>query len=173
MSAIAIRRAGPADAAALALVAQATFLETFAGEIEGADILAHASNKCGEAYFTAWLAEGGALWLAEIEPGGAPVGYAGLCAPDLPVTIEVSDVELRRIYALSRFHGSGMGPALLAAACAHARAERARRMLLGVKADNNRALSFYRRSGFADIGARRFRVGDNIYDDLVLAKVLD
>ena len=38
---IRIRECGPADAQALALVGQATFLQSYADDLPGADILAH------------------------------------------------------------------------------------------------------------------------------------
>ena len=169
----AIRRAAQGDEAALALVAQAVFLETFAGDVDGQDIIAHVRAKCGEDYFRAALcAPKGALWLAELAPGAAPIGYAQITAPDLPVETEPTDLELKRIYLLPRFHGGGAGRELMDAALAFAREAGAPRLLIGVKADNNRALSFYRRVGFVDIGERVFQVGANRYHDLVLARVL-
>ena len=47
-----------------------------------------------------------------------------------------------------------------------------RRLLLGVYAQNDRALAFYRKQGFADLGTRQFNVGGKLYDDLVLARPL-
>ena len=53
-------------------------------------------------------------WLAVTAVGGAPVGYAMLTPPELPVeTMEAGDVELKRIYALSRFHGSGVAQRMM------------------------------------------------------------
>jgi ribosomal protein S18 acetylase RimI-like enzyme len=168
-----IRRAAAGDEAALALVAQAVFLETFAGGVDGQDILAHVRDKCGEAYFRAALNQpASALWLAELAPGAAPIGYAQVTAPDLPVQIEAGDLELKRIYVLPRFHGTQIGRDLMDGALAFAREAGAPRLLIGVKADNNRALSFYRRLGFAEIGTRAFHVGANDYHDLILARPL-
>jgi ribosomal protein S18 acetylase RimI-like enzyme len=47
-----------------------------------------------------------------------------------------------------------------------------RRLLLGVYAGNERALAFYRKQGFSDLGTRQFNVGGKLYDDLVLARPL-
>lgn len=55
---IQIRRCVPGDEAALALVGQATFLETFAGILGGSDIVAH----CGKAH-TAGLYR---MWLTDL-----------------------------------------------------------------------------------------------------------
>jgi diamine N-acetyltransferase len=172
--AFSIRRAASADALALSLVAQGAFLESFAGQVDGADIIAHVAGKSSQASFAAWLSEPqGALWLAEMAPGRAPIGYAGLTTPDaLSVPIEPGDIELRRIYLFHRFHGGGAARALLDAALAHARDAGARRMLIGVNAENARAIAFYRKNGFTQIGTRQFLVGANRYNDVVLARIL-
>lgn|SRR5690606_12299788 len=164
-----IREAGGHDAPALALIGAATFLETFAGILDGAAIAAHCAAQHSEAAYRAALASGGRAWLAEAEPGGAPVGFALVGKPDLDAA-EAGDIELKRIYSLSRFHGSGMGAALMHEVVAAAKGHR--RLLLGVYAHNARALAFYRKQGFADIGTRRFNVGGRLYDDRVLARPL-
>jgi ribosomal protein S18 acetylase RimI-like enzyme len=164
-----IRPAGPEDAEALALVGGATFLETFAGVIDGAGLVAHCTRQHAPESYRAYFAGGANAWLAEIEPGGAPVGYALLCAPEIEHA-QPGDVELKRIYLLSRFQGSTIASALMQAVVAHAQG--ARRLLLGVKDDNHRALSFYAKHGFETIGTRRFDVGGRTYDDFVLARPL-
>lgn len=166
-----IRPCGSDDAAALALVGQASFLESYAGVLPAADILSHCRNQHAEALYADWLERPGYdLWLAETPEGRAPVGYAALTPPDLPVaTDEIADVELKRIYLLHRFHGAGQGAALLHAAIEAARSAGKRRMLLGVYGRNARAIGFYARQGFVQVGVRQFQVGDNVYDDLVLA----
>ena len=37
---------------------------------------------------------------------------------------------------------------------------------------NARAIAFYARQGYVEAGVRKFRVGANEYDDLVLARAL-
>lgn len=170
---VVIRTAVPHDAAALALVAQATFLETYAHMIPVADLLAFCRGEHGEARYAAWLADGAhRLWLAEAAGTRAPVGYALVSPPDLPVTTNAHDLELKRIYSLNRTHGSGLGSRLMQAAVEGATAAGARRLLLGVHSDNGRALAFYARQGFVQAGVRKFRVGGQVYDDLVLARGL-
>jgi hypothetical protein len=50
-----------------------------------------------------------------------------------------------------------------------ARQRGARRLLLGAYGENHRAIAFYRRTGFVQVGTRIFHVGQNDYDDVVLA----
>lgn len=170
---LSLRRATPDDAHALSVVGSASFLESYAGVVDGGAIVRHCVERHAPAVYAAALADPDqALWLAEMAPGAAPVGYLHLTAPDLPVETEPGDLEIKRIYVLSRLQRSGLGHRLLEAAEAHARAAGAPRLLLGVYENNARALSFYNKTGFESVGARQFDVGGRIYDDHVLAKRL-
>jgi len=100
------------------------------------------------------------------------VGYAVVTAPDLPVPTDAGDLELKRIYVLHRMQGAGLGGRLMACAVAGAAQAGARRLLLGVNAGNEPAIAFYARQGFRQAGVRSFRVGQGVYDDLVLARPL-
>ena len=162
------------DESTLALIGRATFLETFAGVLAGADILAHCEAQHAPEFYADWLRRcPGFLWLAESNVGRAPIGYIGLDEPDLPVPDRsTSDVELKRIYVLSRFHGTGVGPALMEQALLLARQAKKERLLLGVYAENERALAFYRRNGFTAVARRRFTVGGHGYEDTVFARAV-
>ncbi len=169
---VTIRPAAAEDAARLSLIGKATFLESFADILPGDDILMHCMHQHSRDDYAARLrSQDNALWLAEVGKG-APVGYAALSPPDLPdVEGRDGDIELKRIYVLSRFHGSGVAQALMDAAVGHARADN-RRLLLGVYARNGRALRFYQKHGFSIIGSRKFLVGANRYDDVIMARNL-
>lgn len=167
-----LRRAGPADAAALSLVAGATFLEAFAGILDGPDILAHVARNSSAAAFGTYMAGGAIATLAEAGAGAAPLGYTLLTAPDLPVAPEPGDIELKRIYALFPTHGTGLGAELMARAIDDAQSTGHNRLLLGVYGGNKRAQRFYEKHGFAVAGTRRFLVGATWHDDLIYARYL-
>jgi ribosomal protein S18 acetylase RimI-like enzyme len=168
-----IREAAAEDADHLALVGAATFLETFAGILDGDAIVEHCRREHGADAYRGYLAQGAWAWIANIAPGRAPIGFALAGSTKLPGSNPVGrDLELKRIYALSRFHGSGLGAELMRKAVERAAAQGAERLLLGVYAGNDRALGFYRRHGFVKIADRRFRVGTREYADVVLAKEL-
>ena len=168
-----LRRASSQDAAALSLVAGASFLETFAGVLDGDDIVAHCAANSSPAAFAAWLNDSAsAVLIGELDAGAAPVGYAVLTRPDLPIPTGAGDIELKRIYALARFHGTGLGPALMQAAFAGARTLGHRRILLGVYGGNTRAHRFYEKQGFEIAGTRRFLVGKTLHDDRIYARVV-
>jgi ribosomal protein S18 acetylase RimI-like enzyme len=164
-----IRAAGPDDAAALALVAQATFLEAYAGLVQAADIIAHCETQNSAAAFRTAFAEGAAAWLVEAVKTAAPLGFALLTRSALPDPLD-GDIELKRIYLLDRCKGQGLAGDLLDTVIAGAAGHR--RMVLGTNRDNERALGFYRKTGFEIIGTRQFTVGSEAFDDYILAKPL-
>lgn len=192
--AVSLRSATAADAAELALVGAATFLEAFTWMLPGADILAHCVKHHTREAYEHYLAEPRTrVTLAECVPGGAPVGYAMLTAPELPTfAVQPSDIELKRIYLLSRFRsastpvmrldprsrelvpiaGLRAGQALMDAAIEDARRMGQTRMLLGTHAGNRQAIGFYRRNGFAESGTRTFQVGSQLCCDLIFARPL-
>ncbi|WP_440958033.1 GNAT family N-acetyltransferase [Oceanicaulis sp. LC35] len=167
---ISVRQARPGDQEALALVGAATFLESYAGVVDGGAIIRHCAERHTPAvYAQALETPTHSLWLAEQAPGAAPVGYLHLTPPDLPIETRADDLEIKRIYVLASLHRSGLGRRFLAEAVTHARAEGASRLLLGVYQGNERALAFYDSMGFERVGTRQFDVGGRIYDDWVLA----
>lgn len=142
--------------------------------LDGEAVLAHCARQHAPETYARWLGDGRSrLWLAEAEIGGAPVGYAVTAAPDLPAPDpRPTDIEIKRIYVLGRAQGRGLGRGLIEAAFATARESGARRALLGVYADNASAIGFYAAVGFEVVGERRFRIGQRLYDDVVMAKLL-
>jgi ribosomal protein S18 acetylase RimI-like enzyme len=165
-----VRRAEAADAPALALVAGATFLETFHAITPVADMVAHVTNKSSAAAFAAWIADRQAtVFYAAAARTGAPLGYAVLTAPDFPVPTDARDAELRRIYTLAATHGTGLGAALMQAALDEASLRERKRVLLGVHPDNVRARRFYERTGFRVVGERIFTVGASRFVDPIYA----
>jgi ribosomal protein S18 acetylase RimI-like enzyme len=169
-----IREATLQDAAALALLGAATMLETYAELITGPDIVAHCRNRHSEAFYADWLATPRiTIWIAET-PSRAPVGYLVLMPATLPdIDPHPADLEVQRIYVLSRYHASGLGRALIARAIEAAREAGTRQLVLGVLKVNDRAIAFYRRQGFTQIGTRTFQVGASVFDDFVFGRMLE
>jgi diamine N-acetyltransferase len=169
-----IRACNAADAAMLSLIGGATFLETFGDSIDAANLLAHAQGPHGVAYYQKLLADSGdtRCWLAELPVTDAPVGYQVLTTSDLPQA-ELGDIELKRIYIFSRYHGGGLARRMVEVATAAAQAMGRRRILLGVYGENHRAIAFYRKVGFEMIGEREFVVGQQLFHDKVMARPFD
>jgi ribosomal protein S18 acetylase RimI-like enzyme len=167
-----IRTAKLGDEKALALVGAATFLETYAHMIPSHDLVHHCETKHSADFYAAWLRDPSvSIWLAETEAAKAAVGYLVLTQATLPVEApQPHDLEVQRIYVLSRFHRTGMGYALMNLAVGKAFSRGAERVVLGVHNDNARALAFYKRQAFDVIDSRRFHVGESVFCDSVLAR---
>lgn len=168
-----LRRCVPGDEPMLSLVGGASFLEAFADVLDGPDILAHwHKNHSVEAYAKYLAPPENRVYVAEVAPGNAAVGYIVCTAPDFPIETKPEDYELRRIYLLHRFQGCGIGRALMDQAIASARELGYKRLLLGVYGANHGAIRFYEKAGFTQIGERFFTVGATTHHDAVMAKVL-
>lgn len=171
---IQVRACSSGDEDALALVGQATFLETFAGLLAGRDIVSHCAKAHSADIYRSWLANNDyRLWLAETRAGGAPVGLMVTAPAELPLPdVSARDLEIKRIYILGKFQGEGLGKTLAAEAINDARAREAERLLLGVYAHNDAAIGFYMRLGFQTLGTRKFNVGGQDYDDNIMGLLL-
>lgn len=169
-----IRVCSPEDASTLSLLGSATLLEAFAGLIPGHAILAHCHQNHTVTAWERYLNDPvNRAWIAEIEPGKFPIGYSLMTEPDFPSGLaQPGDLELRRIYLFSRFQGQGLGDRLMGCVIDEARSRDARRVLLGVYPDNKRAIAFYKRSGFFQIGTRAFHLGADTFMDPVFARDL-
>jgi ribosomal protein S18 acetylase RimI-like enzyme len=96
-----------------------------------------------------------------------------IAPPQLPLPDTAGDLELKRIYLLSKFQGGGLGKRLISTAVTHSSDAGAKRLLLGVYAQNEPAIGFYERLGFNKLGTRKFNVGAQEYDDYIMGLSLN
>lgn len=167
------RLAGAEDARALSALGAATFLTSFAHDHPGEALLDHIGSAHGLAYYQAALTDPRQTALIGETPLGAPVGYALLTPPDLPVDTDPRhDIELKRIYLLGPWQGGGNGDRIMDMVIAQAKGRGAQRLLLAVYPQNDRARRFYVRHGFDQIGEMTFMVGSVPFRDLIYARAL-
>lgn len=155
----AIRRAGPADAPALAAIGAATFAETFDYLYDAEDLEAFLASAYDLKATRRDLADPScAAWLAEED--GVAVGYATAGPCDLPHP-EVTDRcgELKRIYVTRGGQGGGLGSRLMETALAWLEDQGRRRIWIGVWSGNLGARRLYERRGFEKVGEYYFQVG--------------
>jgi diamine N-acetyltransferase len=165
---VTIRRATSADAAKLSLVGGASFLESFADDHPGDDLVNHVQDRHSVTAYQNWLGNPAyAVWIVE-EALGAPIGYAMLGPSELPGA-QAGDFEIKRIYVLRRWHGGGFGKQLFEKCYDEARKRAATRLLLAVYTANQLAQRFYTRQGMSVIGDTVFIVGATEFTDLVMA----
>jgi ribosomal protein S18 acetylase RimI-like enzyme len=167
-----IRHATPDDATALAELARRTFLDAFEAGSDPHDLALHVARSYGVAQQAAELAHPGVTTLmAEVD--GRPAAYAQLRRITPPPCVEDADaVEIARFYADQAWHGRGVAQRLMGAALAAAREMGARTVWLMVYEHNHRALAFYARQGFREVGRHGFLFGNTLELDRVMVRAV-
>lgn len=170
-SGLRIRRAGEADAALLAEFGARTFRETFAADNTPEDMAAYLAGAFGEELQRAeLLSPVVAAFIAELD--GATAGYAvlreggetgGAVRGERPV-------ELQRLYVDVRHKGAGVAQALMDEVDREARRRGGETLWLGVWERNARAIAFYRKCGFIDVGTHVFQLGSDPQTDRIMSR---
>ena len=165
-----LRRATVEDADALAVLATRTFVETYAAGNDPADLAAYVAANFRADDLVGHLQDPTRRCMVA-DSGGALVGYVSVHSgsrPD-PVT-HPSAIELSRLYVESAWQGRGLGSALLGAAIGEALALGGKALWLGVWERNERAIAFYSRHGFEQVGVHTFTVGEDVQLDHLMVR---
>jgi ribosomal protein S18 acetylase RimI-like enzyme len=166
----ALRDATAADAAALAELAERTFRDTFAASNTPENLDAFCAGAYGTAIQGREIADPRmATVLAEHQ--GRLVGFGQLRWGPPPECVSAQrPVEIQRLYVDAPWHGRGVAQALMGELLERAATGGADQVWLGVWEHNLRAIAFYRKLGFAAVGAHVFPVGQDPQRDLVLVR---
>lgn len=170
MSSVVYRDASTADSALVSDLFERSFVETFGHLYAQADLDAFLSGVTPEAF----AAEIGdfefAIRIAECD--GKAVAFAKLGPPSLPVETPAATAELRQIYVLKPWQGTGIAKHLYDWAESEARKRGASHLQLTVYIDNHRARRFYDRRNFVEAGRYDFMVGNHVDEDIIMRKQL-
>lgn len=168
-----IRRATSADAARLAQFLANMFARTFGAQNRPEDLATYLAQAFGDEPLSRELADESTLfWLAEEHPREI-VGCAQLKQGSRSDHVDaIRQAELGRIYADTRWHGQGLGRALLGTVVDAATEWGADVLWLGVWEKNSRAIAFYEKNGFREVGEQPFLVGTDLQRDIVMAREL-
>ena len=163
-----IRRGVPDDAPALAAFAERTFVETFGSDNDPRDMEAFVERTYGVAQQTAELTDPGVTTLLAHRDGKL-VAFAQIRRHVPPPCVsDATSIELRRFYVDRPAQGTGVAQLLMAAVFDAARGAGARHVWLGVWERNLRAIAFYRKAGFTDVGSQPFVLGSDHQNDRVM-----
>jgi ribosomal protein S18 acetylase RimI-like enzyme len=165
---IRIRRGVERDAGPLAAFAARTFADAFGADNRAEDVCAHLASAYGITQQTQELNDPAIATLL-VHRRRTLVAYAQVRIKSPPpcVTHE-RPIELYRFYVDRSAHGSGVAQQLMVAARAAAREFGGRHLWLSVWERNPRALSFYKKEDFVDVGSTDFYVGSDRQTDRVL-----
>lgn len=170
MDGFAYRDATAADAALMARIGPRTFVETFGHLYTPENLAAFLANH-SEANWLGELTD--PLYAVRIaQADGEAIGFAKIGPPSLPFEVKGPTVELRQLYVLEPWQGSGIAAALMDWVIAAARRRGANALYLSVFIDNHRAQRFYARYGFEAVGRYAFMVGTHADEDIIMRLAL-
>lgn len=162
----------PADGPALAAMARRCFAETFGQRYEKRDLETFLDAAYGPNGMLAELEDSQVDFRMALD-GTDIIAYAKLSPLKAPARDpEPGALELRQIYVLGPWQGTGVAESLMAWALDRARTRRAPEIYLTVFDDNHRAKRFYTRHGFVDVGGCPFQCGSSIEDDRIWRRPL-
>jgi ribosomal protein S18 acetylase RimI-like enzyme len=172
-----IRAARESDGPALARIAEATFRGTFGPSNTAEDMDLHCSRYFTPAAQAAELADPRMdnLVVERVDEGGGGgrdfLGYAQLRSGPPPACVTGSaPIEIQRFYVVPELHGGGLARELMAAVIGAASERGADTIWLGVWEKNPRAMRFYAKCGFREVGDQTFRLGTDPQRDLVMSR---
>lgn len=167
-----VRRAFAKDIPALTNLGPATFRETFGSLLPEEAIEARMAVAYSPERLAADLEDPDQAWFL-VDSAEGILGFAALQKAVPPACVKGPEpIEFGRLYVQRAWQGRGPGSALMEAALAEARRRGARTCWLLAWAQNLRALAFYRRNGFLEIGRHTLTFGGQGLEHLVMARAL-
>ena len=168
MADVTIRQGSVIDAAELAAFAARTFREAFSADNNPDDLQAHLANTYSSARQAAELADP-LVSTSLVRLNGELVAYAQVRRSTPPACVtHTAPIELHRFYVDQRAHGSGLASRLMQVVHQAAREFQGRHIWLSVWERNPRAIAFYKKAMFVDVGSTFFMVGPDKQTDRVL-----
>lgn len=163
-----IRYGTIADAQMLSELGARTFYDTFAKDNTPENIDAYVKESFSPEIQFNELSQPNIIFLIA-ESEGIPIGYAQLLMNSKDESIKgIRPLEIRRIYASQDYVGKGVGKELMQATIREARQRDCDCIWLGVWEENQRAIDFYEKWGFREVGTHIFFVGDDPQNDFVM-----
>ena len=153
-----IRKANLPDAEKLAVLAVSTFRESFAEQNSVEDIEAHCRSSYGEAIQAAEIASPDYVTQV-VEENQQLVAFTQLRWGDPPeCVVAKSPGEIHRFYVDKAWHGKRLASELMVACLDEMDKRKVDVVWLGVWEQNLRAISFYKKFSFAEVGEHVFLV---------------
>ena len=154
------------------MIAEATFRDTFAAINTPEDMDLHCRTSYSEAIQADEIADPDRVTLL-CDYGGRLVGFAQLRWGKAPsCVVAEAPGEVQRLYVISEFHGKGLAHDLMNACIDELASHRSDVAWLGVWERNPKAISFYKKFGFHEVGEHVFRLGRDPQRDIVMARAV-
>ena len=167
-----IRRARIDDARALSEIAEKTFRDTFGDANTLEDMALHCAASYSEKIQANEILDQAMLTLLSENQGGI-VGFSQLRWGDTPDCVSARiPCEIQRLYVSANWHGKGVAHELMRTAIAAAVERQSDAIWLGVWERNRRAIAFYRKFDFVEVGEHEFRLGADPQRDVIMVRSL-
>lgn len=167
---IKIRIAAPADASQLADLAEQTFRAAFAAMNSRENMEQHCKTRFSEEIQKSEIVDPAMLTLLSLDEG-VLCGFAQLRWGDEPDCVGGNKpCELHRLYVDENWHGKGVAQELMASSFTAAEERGSDCMWLGVWEKNPRAIAFYRKLNFSEVGDHVFLLGTDRQRDIIMAR---
>lgn len=163
-----IRVAIDSDASLLADLGRQTFYETFRQYHTEEDMQLYLEKAYNEELIAENLRNPQIHYALLIAEDGAAIGYVKLLLDAAHAKLTGRQIELEKIYVLKDRIGSGAGRMLMEYAVAYSRQHQYDVLFLGVWEENERAVHFYKKAGFAIFDTRTFQLGKTLCDDYLM-----
>jgi diamine N-acetyltransferase len=156
------------DATILSELGAKTFYDTFARDNTPENISLYMKKSFSIEIQLNELSRPDIIFLiAELEE--EPVGYAKLKMNSEDQAVKGTNlIEIERIYASQKYIGKGIGRELMKACISEARQRECDKVWLGVWEKNHRAIDFYAKWGFKEVGTHIFMLGNDPQRDFVM-----
>lgn len=165
-----IRLATANDARELATLAERTFRDTFAAANTAEDMELHVQASYSESMQAGEIANPHMMTLL-CDAERSLIGFAQLRWQEAPPCVRAdSPAEIQRLYVDGAWHGQGIAPMLMQACVDAIHARACDVVWLGVWERNPRAIAFYRKSGFTEVGEHVFALGRDAQRDVIMAR---
>lgn len=170
---IAIIAATVEDAGRVSELAARTFADTFATDNTAGDMAAYLVATFTPERQRAEL-EDPATRVLLLEIDGVLAGYAQLVRGTAPACVTgAAPIELARFYVDRPWHGRRLARLLMRHVLEEAARLGGRTIWLGVWERNARAIAFYRKHGFVDVGSHPFLLGSDVQTDRVMQRPVE
>ena len=167
-----LRPALISDAKELAQLQERTFRDAFEEANNPEDMALHCAKSYGEAIQRQEILNPQITTLICTEDD-VQIGFVQLRQGEIPAYLNTQQaLEIQRFYVDKPWHGKGVAQDLMAQSIEFAKKLGADQIWLGVWEKNPRAISFYSKFGFIEVGEHIFTVGADAQRDLIFSKRL-
>jgi ribosomal protein S18 acetylase RimI-like enzyme len=165
-----IRYAKPSDAKRLAALAEETFRDTFGSVNAVEDMNLHCRTSYGEVIQLAEISNAGMATLL-CEDGSDLTAFAQLRWSEAPSCVSAkSPGEIQRLYVAKSWRGKGVAHDLMATCIKEMENRESDVVWLGVWERNPRAIAFYKKFGFEEVGDHVFPLGTDPQRDVIMTR---